>query len=151
MAGGRRTRGGDQRRTATAVAVEEDPVRWRRSHVAGTLRAYRDPEFCLAYARTNPSICASFLPRMATTSFQGRSRRLPLAPPSTRYPLRRRFTSSLAPVAADFSRAPNSAPSDDERGRCTLHRHPRSKKPVTIRLSPARWPRFVQLRERPNV
>lgn len=54
--------------------------RWRRSHVAGTLRAYRDPEFCLAYARTNPSICASFLPRMATTSFQGRSRRLPLAP-----------------------------------------------------------------------
>lgn len=76
--GGGGGREGD-RRTATAVAEEEeDPVRWRRSHIAGTLRAYRDPEFCLAYARTNPSICASFLPRMATTSFQGRSRRLPL-------------------------------------------------------------------------
>jgi len=75
--------GGSRRRTA-AVEEKEDPARRRRSHVAGTLGAYRDPEFCLAYARTNPSICASFLPRMATTSFQGRSRRLPLTPPACR-------------------------------------------------------------------
>ena len=61
-----------------------------------TLSAYRESKLCLAYERTNPSICASFLPRMATTSFQGRSRR----------------GSPLSPCRRmDFSRAPNSAPS----------------------------------------
>lgn len=61
----------------------------RRGH---TLLAYRESDLCPVYGRANPSICASFLPWMATTSFQGRSRR---DPPS----------SPLSPCAARIFRA----------------------------------------------
>lgn len=84
--------------TSTVVAAEEEggPARRRRSHVVGTLRSRTETrELCLVYARTNPSICASFLPRMATTSSQGRSRRLPPHLPSP---------SSLVAVAASLAR-----------------------------------------------
>lgn len=84
-------------------------TRWRRwgregkekgrSRVVGTLsRVPRVGPLSRVPGRANPSICASFLPWMATTSFQGRSRRdLPPLP----LPVR----------GTDFSRAPNSAPS----------------------------------------
>lgn len=56
-----------------------------RSRAVGTL-SYRteSPDSSVpCTGRANPSICASFLPWMATTSFQGRSRRdPPLLPPS---------------------------------------------------------------------
>lgn len=77
-----------RKRRRTEVEKEKESHR-------GQLSAYRESKLCLAYARTNPSICASFLPWMATTSFQGRSRRDPPLPVR----------------GMDFSRAPNSAPS----------------------------------------
>lgn len=70
-------------------------TRWRRwgregkekgrSRVVGTLsRVPRVGPLSRVPGRANPSICASFLPWMATTSFQGRSRRDPPPPPSPR-------------------------------------------------------------------
>lgn len=41
-----------------------------KCYIAGTRRI--ESQFCPAHARTNPSICASFLTRMVTTSSQGR-------------------------------------------------------------------------------
>ena len=102
--------------------------RWWRTWVEGedrggdgegvtsrALSAYRESKLCLAYARTNPSICASFLPWMATTSFQGRSRRDP----------------PLTVAGMDFSRAPNSAPSIIG-GHGALHRGSKKKQCASI-------------------
>lgn len=101
---------GSRQRTATA-AEKEEPRCWRRrSQRRGrSPRAPRDPEFCLAYARTNPGICASFLPT-------GWRPPLSRGVADTASPLLSlRVLPGLSPashrVAVDFSRAPNSAPS----------------------------------------
>ena len=73
-----------------------------------TLSAYRESKLCLAYERTNTSICASFLPRMATTSFQGRSRREPFPPLPSPRPAAWIFRALQIPPQASTGRSSSS-------------------------------------------